>query len=84
MIDIAIAAIGLIGTIVASVFAYMGAKHAREVNNSVNHRGGNQRTLYQLAVDNNQSIARLDTRVDRVEVSVGELKKNLKAPDHPR
>lgn len=83
MAEVVISLFGLIGTIVASRYAYLANHQARqsgtaidEINDAVNHRheAGTPR-LYDMVLSN-------FNRVDSLENSVAEIKKDVKELSH--
>lgn len=76
---IVVATIGFLGVFVGAWFGYLGQRHARQINDAVNHRhtrGGEAPKLYDLAWENHQKLDSLaewkqqtDGRLMRIENS---------------
>jgi len=88
--SIVISIVSLIGICITAWLGYLGQKHAKQVNDAVNHRhkrGTGSPKLYDLALENSKRISGLvdwkaetTVKLDRIQNTVAEIKANQPQP----
>jgi len=72
--EITIALLTLAGVIFASLFSYLGKRHAKQANDAVNNVHKESPKIYDLAINNSSAIVRVEKKVDKIGDETTELK----------